>query len=56
MSHRLSQTCLLRPFSDLTVAAIAFEVGIDHVSHFIDLFKKRVDMTPLAYRKRWQGP
>lgn len=54
--RRITYAKELLTYSDLTVAAIASEVGIDHVSHFIDLFKKRVDMTPLAYRKRWQRP
>ncbi|WP_144029017.1 AraC family transcriptional regulator [Paenibacillus rigui] len=43
-------------YSDLPVADIAAKVGIDNVSHFINLFKDRVEHTPLAYRKKWQRP
>ncbi|RAP76953.1 helix-turn-helix domain-containing protein [Paenibacillus montanisoli] len=35
------------------VAAIAEEVGVDNVSHFINLFKAREGLTPLAFRKKW---
>ena len=43
-------------YSDRSVADIAEEVGIDNVSHFINLFKTREGSTPLAYRKQWQQP
>ena len=36
------------------IGDIARTVGIDHVSHFISLFKTRVNDTPLSYRKKWQ--
>lgn len=45
---------LLR-YSDRSVAAVAEAVGIENVTHFINLFKARTGYTPLAYRKRWQG-
>ena len=38
----------------LSVNTIARRVGIDHVSHFINLFKTRVNDTPMSYRKKWQ--
>ncbi|MFD1885161.1 AraC family transcriptional regulator [Paenibacillus wenxiniae] len=40
-------------YSDKSIQQIASEVGIYNVSHFINLFKARVDCTPLAYRKEW---
>ncbi|MEX2414981.1 MAG: AraC family transcriptional regulator [Paenibacillaceae bacterium] len=43
-------------YSDMTIAEIALKAGIDNVSHFINLFKKRTDMTPLAFRKEWRLP
>ncbi|WP_094548463.1 AraC family transcriptional regulator [Petroclostridium xylanilyticum] len=43
-------------YSDLPVAEIAERVGINNVSHFINLFKNRVDITPLAFRNKWQRP
>jgi hypothetical protein len=30
--------------------------GIDNVSHFIALFKRREELTPLAFRRKWQRP
>lgn len=38
--------------SDLTINEIAAKVGIDNATHFINLFKKRVGITPLQYRKQ----
>ncbi|MFJ7738704.1 AraC family transcriptional regulator [Lysinibacillus sp. NPDC097287] len=43
---------LLRNSND-TVSEIARAVGIEDVSHFIDLFKKREGITPLVYRTSW---
>lgn len=43
---------LLR-YSEESVGDIAFSCGINHVSHFINLFKEREGMTPLKYRKIW---
>lgn len=43
-------------YSDIPVAQIAADVGIENVSHFIRLFKDRTDSTPLTFRKRWQPP
>ena len=40
--------------SSMSINKISEMVGIDNVSHFINLFKKRVHVTPLTYRKRWQ--
>lgn len=45
---------LLR-YSDIPVADIAEKVGINNVSHFINLFKEREEMTPLSFRKNWRG-
>lgn len=43
-------------YSDRSIADIAAEVGIDNVSHFINLFKDREGSTPLVFRKQWQRP
>ena len=43
-------------YTDMTVAEIAERVGIPHVSHFINLFRARAELTPLAYRKKWRRP
>jgi AraC-like DNA-binding protein len=37
------------------VAAVADKVGIQNVSHFINLFKQREEMTPLSFRKKWRS-
>ncbi|CAN7428185.1 AraC family transcriptional regulator [Paenibacillus sp. LjRoot153] len=43
-------------YSDMPVSEIAATLGIDNVSHFINLFKDRTGDTPLVYRKKWQRP
>lgn len=53
---RISHAIDMLKYSDLPIAEIAAKVGIDNVSHFINLFKDRADLTPLAYRKQWQMP
>lgn len=50
---RISRAKELLRESELPVAEIAFQVGIPHVSHFIQLFKDREGMTPLKYKKLW---
>ncbi|MBT2720537.1 AraC family transcriptional regulator [Bacillus sp. ISL-46] len=51
---RISYAKKLLKYSDLSVSEIAYSVGIDNVSHFINLFKSREQITPLTYRKQWQ--
>ena len=51
---RITYAKELLTYSDLTVAEIAARTGIHNVSHFINLFKQRAEMTPLAYRKKWK--
>jgi len=41
--------------SDLSVEAIALQVGFDGSSYFIRMFKKLEGLTPLAYRKKWSS-
>lgn len=41
-------TCTQAPIRE-----ISEKIGIYNVSHFINLFKKRVRDTPLSYRKKW---
>lgn len=53
---RINYAKELLQYSNLSVADISFRAGIDNVSHFINLFKKRAEMTPLTYRKMWQRP
>jgi YesN/AraC family two-component response regulator len=56
INTRITHAKEILKYSNLPVADIAAQVGIDNVSHFINLFKNRVEHTPLAYRKKWQIP
>lgn len=56
ISNRISLAKELLTYSDIPVSEIAFKTGIDNVSHFINLFKNREGITPLVFRKKWQGP
>lgn len=49
---RIARAQSLLRGSSLPVTVIALEVGFDSFSHFTQLFKKRVGMTPSAYRQR----
>ncbi|MGN0420794.1 MAG: 2-isopropylmalate synthase [Acetatifactor sp.] len=49
--ERMKKAKALLRETDLTVAAIAAEVGYVKVEHFNRLFKKSYDMTPVQYRK-----
>lgn len=55
ISNRISFAKELLKYSDIPVSAIAFKAGIDNVSHFINLFKKREEITPLSFRKKWKS-
>ncbi|WP_134682648.1 helix-turn-helix transcriptional regulator [Brevibacillus migulae] len=54
ITRRITAAKELLMYSELTTAQIASAVGIDNVSHFINLFKQRVDMTPHQFRKMWR--
>jgi AraC-like DNA-binding protein len=51
---RITRAKELLRFTDMPVAEIASSVGVDNVSHFINLFRDRETTTPLAYRKTWR--
>lgn len=51
---RMSYAKELLKYSDLSIHDIAFMIGMNNVSHFINLFKAREHKTPLAYRKEWR--
>lgn len=51
---RINYSKELLKYSDFTVAEISLKVGIDNISHFINLFKNREEITPLTFRKKWQ--
>lgn len=54
ITERISYAKELLKYSSLPVSEIAFEAGMNNVTHFINLFKAREAMTPLAYRKAWK--
>lgn len=55
INARISYAKELLKYTDLQIGEIAFEVGMNNVTHFINLFKSREERTPLAYRKVWRG-
>lgn len=54
INSRITYAKEMLKYTDATVGEIAYTCGIDNVSHFINLFKDREEMTPLAYRKKWK--
>lgn len=55
ITARISYSKELLKYSELPVGEIAFECGMNNVTHFINLFKAREGQTPLAYRKAWRN-
>lgn len=55
ISTRIHEAKKLLRSTDLTVNEIAMKVGIEHIGHFINLFKRSEGMTPGAYHKYWNG-
>ncbi|HHV11592.1 MAG TPA: AraC family transcriptional regulator [Clostridiales bacterium] len=51
---RLNYAKELLKYSELSINDITFQCGMNNVSHFINLFKNREEMTPLSYRKEWK--
>ena len=51
---RISYAKELLKYSDISVSEITFEIGMNNVTHFINLFKARENITPLTYRKKWR--
>ncbi|TDL92619.1 AraC family transcriptional regulator [Vibrio vulnificus] len=56
INNRINQAKELLKYSNFSISEISLMVGIENVSHFINLFKKRTEDTPLVYRKKWQRP
>lgn len=54
LNIRISKAKDLLKHTEASVSDVAFEVGFEHTSHFIQMFKKQEDMTPLSYRKKWR--
>jgi AraC-like DNA-binding protein len=52
---RLSYAKELLKYSELSINEITFSIGLNNVSHFINLFKARENVTPLQFRKEWKS-
>ncbi|WP_050183754.1 AraC family transcriptional regulator [Domibacillus robiginosus] len=49
--YRIQKSLLLLQQPDSNVTDVAYQVGFNSTSYFIDKFRKSVNMTPLAYKK-----
>lgn len=49
--YRIQKSLILLQQSDSNVTDVAFQVGFNSTSYFIDKFRKSINMTPLAYKK-----
>jgi YesN/AraC family two-component response regulator len=49
INNRINQAKELLKYSNFSISEISLMVGIENVSHFINLFKKRTEDTPLVY-------
>lgn len=54
INTRISYAKELLKYTDMSVEEITYETGMNNVTHFINLFKKREAITPLKYRKAWR--
>lgn len=50
-TYRLSKSVTLLKDSSLPISQIAYETGFCSTSYFIEVFKKKLNTTPLRYRK-----
>jgi len=50
-NHRIHQSLILLQQETSNVTEVAYEVGFNSTSYFIDQFRKIMNMTPLAYKK-----
>ena len=51
--YRLTMASRLLLSSESSILDIAAEVGFDNLSYFNRIFKKRFELTPSAYRKKY---
>lgn len=51
INYRIEKSLLLLHQTELNITQIAYEVGFNSTSYFIEKFKKAMDSTPLTYRK-----
>lgn len=53
--YRIQKSLLLLQQSEANVTDVAYQVGFNSTSYFIDKFRKSMNMTPLAYKKEKQN-
>lgn len=51
MEYRIQKSLVLLQDAESNVTEVAYQVGFNSTSYFIDKFRKSMDMTPLAYKK-----
>ncbi|RUT28128.1 helix-turn-helix domain-containing protein [Paenibacillus zeisoli] len=49
--YRIQKSLILLQQTESSVTDVAYQVGFNSTSYFIDLFQKSMHMTPLAYKK-----
>lgn len=49
--YRIQKSLILLQHPDSNVTDVAYQVGFNSTSYFIDKFRKSMNMTPLAYKK-----
>ncbi|WP_310176134.1 AraC family transcriptional regulator [Neobacillus niacini] len=55
MDYRIQKSLVLLQQPDSNVTDVAYRVGFNSTSYFIDKFRKSMNMTPLAYKKYKNG-
>jgi len=50
-NYRIQKSSVLLKQTDASVTEVAYQVGFNSTSYFIDKFKKLMDMTPLEYKR-----
>lgn len=51
IDYRIQKSLYLLQQGDSNITEVAYQVGFNSTSYFIDKFKDSMDMTPLAYKK-----
>lgn len=54
IDYRLQKSLFLLQQGDLNVTEVAYQVGFNSASYFIDKFKNAINMTPLAYKRMFK--
>ncbi|RJG25185.1 AraC family transcriptional regulator [Paenibacillus thiaminolyticus] len=51
LDYRIQRSLVLLQQADANVTEVSYQVGFNSTSYFIDKFRQRMNMTPLAYKK-----